>query len=211
MCRPIIAVQKWSWGSCGFERTRPINASLQDQTKIFDSLRTNLKSAESEYIVAFEELDEQKERSQCLLERLKIQQGTVATLDRELKTPDVATKLSENLGLYHPKHAPIDSITKRLRKLSLLCHPHQGRIQKAFGRLQRAHRILADWNASDVYEVEGCEAADNVFSSKNNKDSWTLSALGRQQRINFPASPYFVLASLFGLLSCFVAVKLTFL
>ena len=58
-----------------------------------------MHSAESEYIAAVEELDEQNERSQSLLEQLKICQGTVAALDHELKARDVATNSSDVLSL----------------------------------------------------------------------------------------------------------------
>ena len=120
-----------------------------------------------------EELDEQKEKSQCLLEQLKFQ-GTVATVDRELKTRDIATKEGDFLNLYQqlmvPNDAPMDSITKRLRKPILLCHTDKGGTQEVFVWLQRDHRILTDSDARNVFELEGCEAADNLLSLKNNLD-----------------------------------------
>ena len=76
-----------------------------------------------------EEPDEQKERSQNLLEHPQIQQLIVSTLTFELQTRDDASKMNEVVGFYKqlmvPNDARVDSITRRFRKLSLLYHPDQ--------------------------------------------------------------------------------------
>ena len=114
--------------------------------KTIISLTTKLKSADFDYTAAAEELDEHKERSQRFLGQLEIQQGTVATPNSQLKSPDIATKMREFVTSYNqlmvPNDAPKESITRRFLKLSLLCHPGQGRSQEAYVRLQHAQQNL---------------------------------------------------------------------
>ena len=91
---------------------------------------------------------------------------------------------------------PRYSIIGRLRKLSLMCHPDQGGTQEAFVRLKRAHQTFGEPDACNDYELEGCEAANDLLNFKNNVDYRILFSLGRQQ-INFLAGPCFVLVFLF--------------
>ena len=160
--------------------------TLEQQMKTIASLTMKLQSAESDYFAAVEELDEQKERSQSLLEQLKIQQDNLATVDRELETPDIVTKMGEVLSLYQQLMVPNDGLTDsitRFRKLSLLCFPDKGGIQETYVRPQRDRKILIDTDARNVYELEGCEAAkkrsqfrkqsrlmNDVFSSASAED-----------------------------------------
>ena len=164
--------------------------------KTIANLTTKLRSAGSGYIGTVEELEEQKERSQGWLEQLKIQRSTVASPDHEVKTCDIATKMIEIPSLCQqlmmPNDAPLYSITRRFRKLSFLCHPDHGGTQKAVVRLERAHQFLTDPDACNGYELERCEAADDVQIFKNHISLCTLFSLGRQQLVFFRSAPYFV-------------------
>ena len=146
--------------------------TLEQQLKVIASLKAKLQSAAADFIAAIEALDEQKERSRSLLKQLKNQRDTVATFNSELKTRDKATKMGDYLNLYQQlmltNDAAIDSVIKRFRKLKLLCHPDQGETQKTFAGLQQAHRFLSDPGARSVYELEGCQSADDVVSFKKN-------------------------------------------
>ena len=69
-----------------------------------------------------------------------------------------------------PSDAPKDSIKRSFWKLRLLCHPEKGRTQEAFVRLQRAHRNLTEPDVRNVHDLEGCDAAENILTFKNNPD-----------------------------------------
>ena len=175
--------------------------TLNQQMETIASLTNKLQNAQFDYIAAVQKPIEQGKRLRSLLEQLQIKRGTVAIVVNDVKIRKNATKTSEVPSLYRqlmvPIHAPIDSITRRIRKQSLLCHPAQGGTQEAFVRQQRARRIRTDRNARNVKELEGCEAADNDLGFKNNPGSWMLLSLGRQLGNNFLTGPGFVFAFLF--------------
>ena len=128
--------QLYFWNDAAHQR----QFTLDEHLKIITSLKTKLQSAESDFIGAVEELDEQKEPFRKLLEWLKIQLDTVVTSIRELKT-GVVLRLYQQLMLPNDPPPPIDSITKSFQKLGLLCQPDQGGTQEAIVPLQRARRI----------------------------------------------------------------------
>ena len=178
-----------------------------NKLKKIASLKTKLQSAESDFIAAVEELDEQKERSRSLLEQQRNPQNTVANPHRQLKCRDNITKKGDDLSLFQqlilPNDAPKDPKTKSSWQLILLYNQDQGGIQEAFVRQQRAHRVLADPDARKVFELERCETAEDVLSFKNNIEQRTLLLLECQQKNNSLAGPSFYLVFLFA------AVKLT--
>ena len=127
--------------------------TLNQQMKTIASLTTELKSAESDYIAEKEELVEQKGRSQRLLQSLRIQKDTVATLDCDLKTREIATKmgelLSSNQQLMLPKDAPMYSITRRFRKLILLCQRDRGELRDCLSGYSRLTKFLQTQTAAN--------------------------------------------------------------
>ena len=62
----------------------------------------------------------------------------------------------------------MEEITTNFRKLSDLSHPDQAGTSDNFVRLQRAHRILTDPDARAEDNLNGCEAADELLTFKNN-------------------------------------------
>ena len=102
-----------------------------------------LQSTDSDYIAGVEELDEQRERSQSLLEHL---QDTIATLICERQSRDDSAQKGGVRILYGemmvPNISPAYSVTRRFRNLSLRCHAYQGGNQEAFVRSQLAYLFL---------------------------------------------------------------------
>ena len=75
------------------DAARQRQLTLDQQLEIIASLQTRLQSTESYSMASLAGLDEQKKRSRSLLEQLKFQQDTVATVTRALKTRHKAAKM----------------------------------------------------------------------------------------------------------------------
>ena len=108
-----------------------------------------MDSIEADYVAAITAIEESRSREQNLVEELQLQGEAINGLQSELTLYD-------------------QFMEKDLKKLSLFCHPDHGGSYDVFVRLQRAHRILSDPEARLRYEAEGCEAAEDFLSFKNN-------------------------------------------
>ena len=105
-------------------------------------------------------------------------------LEEQLRSPQVHINVGN------------DDLQRRIQELDFEVRAQREKIgrltggtQELFVRLLRARRILAVTDARNVYELEECEAADDVLSFKNNIDYRTMFSLGRQERISFIAGP----------------------
>ena len=130
-----------------------------------------MDSIEADYAAAITAIVESRSREQNLVEELQLQDEAINGLKRELETRNTF-KMGDKLTLYDQlmvsSNVSVETIAKRFKKLSLFCHPdHRGSFD-VFVRLQRAHRILGDPEERLRYEAEGCEAAEEFLSFKNN-------------------------------------------
>ena len=146
--------QKYLWQQAAQE----LQEERKEQKHELKKLKRKLKGWQEDYEYVIGVLDEERRQGDEL--RMNLEQL------RE------STKQMESASLYElllvPSDASVEEITRKFRKLSVLCHPDQGGTSEIFVRLQRAHRILTDHNARAEYDVNGCEAADKLLTSKNN-------------------------------------------
>ena len=146
--------QKYLWQQAAQE----LQEENQEQKHELKKLERTLQVWQDDYENVIGELDEG--RRQCDKFRMNLTQ-----LQENFKQME-----SSNLYqlLLVPNNASMEEITRNFRKLSVLSHPDQAGTSDNFVRLQRAHRILTDPDARAEYDLNGCEAADELLTFKNN-------------------------------------------
>ena len=164
----IINGQLQLWKEAANQRQQ----SLTEYKETSKKLRRQVGSIEADYAAAITAIKESRSRVQNLVEELQVQGEAINGLKRELETRETF-QMGDKLTLYDQlmvsSNVSVETIAKRLKKLSLFCHPdHGSSYDDVLVRLQRAHRILSDPEARLRYEAEGCEAAEEFLSFKNN-------------------------------------------
>ena len=160
---PVTLVRRAEIDDEGLSVLRNKNAELMTERQSFvfqlDALKAEILSWQKRADI----IDGQGQTS--------LQGEAINGLKRELETRD-PFKMGDKLTLYDQlmvsSNVSVEAIAKRFKKLSLFCHPDHGGSHDVFVRLQRAHRILSDPEARLRYEAEGCEAAEEFLSFKNN-------------------------------------------
>ena len=145
--------------------------SLTEYKETSKKLGRQVDSIEADYAAEITAIEESRSQEQILVEELQLQGEAINGLERELETRETF-KMGDKLTLYDQlmvsSNASVETIAKRFKKLSLFCNPDHGGSYDVFVQLQRAHRILSDPEARLRYEAEGCEAAEEFLSFKNN-------------------------------------------